>query len=255
MAEGHRERLRRRFDEENIDTIPDYIVLERMLQGIIVRRDTCELARTLIREFGGIPQVLDAPVSELCKVPGMGETAASYIKLIPAFYRRYCIDKWQRPLVFTHVDSAADYLAKHFIGYDHEVLIVMCLDANNKLLACRPVFEGSINAIDISIRKVLQFALAFNATRVIIGHNHPQGDAIPSKDDIYTTQRLYNALIYAGIRLDDHIIVADNDHISFAQSDILPNINKPDVLDVIINNLHSHNQEAEEEAPDVLHNI
>ena len=254
MAEGHRERLRRRFEEENIDTIPDYIVLERMLQGIIVRRDTCELARTLIKEFGGIPQVLDAPVSELCKVPGMGETAASYIKLIPAFYRRYVTDKWKKPHIFSHVAAAADYLAKHFIGYTHEVLIVMCLDANNKLLACRPVFEGSINAIDISIRKVLQFALAFNATRVIIGHNHPQGDAIPSSDDILTTQRLYNALIYAGIRLDDHIIVAEDDHISFAQSDILPNINNPEVLESIINNLHLYTPEAEEEAQDASHN-
>ncbi len=255
MAEGHRERLRRRFDEENIDTIPDYIVLERMLQGIITRRDTRELARTLIREFGGIPQVLDAPVAELCKVPGMGEVAASYIKLIPKFYRRYCLDKWEKPLVFSHVDSAAEYLSKHFIGYNNEVLIVMCLDANNKLLACRPVFEGSINAVDISIRRVLEFSLAFNATRVIIGHNHPQGDALPSIDDIQTTHQLYNALIYAGIRLDDHIIVADNDHISFAQSGILPNLNDPEKLDTIINNLHLYDPVAEEEAPDALHSI
>ncbi len=238
MAEGHRDRLRRRFEEENIDTIPDYIVLERMLQGVISRRDTCELARQLILEFGGIPQVIDAPVSELCKIPGMGEAAASYIKLIPAFYRRYCIDKWEKPIIFSYVDHAAEYLAKHFIGYDHEVLIVMCMDSNNKLLACRPVFEGSINAIDVSVRKVLQFALAFDATRVIIGHNHLHGDAIPSADDLLTTQKIAIALSSAGIHLDDHIIVAQDDHVSLAQSNILQKIIDPKASEEFFNNLH-----------------
>lgn len=237
MAEGHRERLRRRFEEENIDTIPDYIVLERMLQGVIARRDTCELARQLIHEFGGIPQVIDAPVSELCKIPGMGAGAASYIKLIPAFYRRYCMDKWEKPVIFSHVDSAAEYLAAHFVGYDHEVLIVLCMDSNNKLLVCRPVFEGSVNAIDISIRKILQFSLAFDATRVIIGHNHLHGDALPSRDDIYTTRKIAIALSTAGIHLDDHIIVSRDDHISFAQSNILPNILTPTGLAEVLNNL------------------
>lgn len=222
MAEGHRERLRRRFQEENIDTIPDYVVLEMMLQGILPRRDTREIGRELIRVFGGLPQVLDAPVSELCKVPGMGESAAQFIKLIPSFYRRYCADKWKDPIIFTEVEDACKYLESQFIGYKSEVLIAMCMDANCKLLACRPVFEGSVNAVDISVRSVLQFALAFNASRVIIGHNHLHGDAFPSYDDLETTKKIYNALSYVNIHLDDHIIVVENDHVSLAQSGFLP---------------------------------
>ncbi|MBR5542514.1 MAG: hypothetical protein IKU65_00245, partial [Oscillospiraceae bacterium] len=150
MAAGHRERLRRRFLEENIDTIPDYIVLEMMLCGIISRRDTCEVARELIKIFGGLSQVLDAPVTELCKVPGMGETAAQFIKLIPQFYRKYRLEKWGHPTVLDSIESAANYLADHFIGYDREVVIVLCMDANGRFIACRPVFEGTINAVEIS---------------------------------------------------------------------------------------------------------
>lgn len=219
MAEGHRERLRRRFDEENIDTIPDYIVLERILQGVIARRDTRELARTLIKEFGGLPQVIDAPISELCKVPGMGETSASYIKLIPAFYRKYYIDKWEKPKVFNSVSAAADFLSAHFIGYNYEALIVLCLDAHSRLIACRPIFEGSVNALDISVKKILQFALTYNASRVILGHNHISGDAFPSASDLDSTIRIYNALRYIDVALDDHIIVAADDYISLSQSD------------------------------------
>lgn len=255
MADGHRERLRKRFKEESIETIPDYIVLEYMLHGIITRRDTCELARTLIKEFGSIPGVLDAPVSELCKVPGMGETAAEYIKLIPKFYRRYCLDQWNKPCIFNNVNDATKYLSEHFIGYDTEVLIVMCLDGNNKLLSCRPVFEGSINAIDISVRKILQFALAFDSARVIIGHNHLHGDALPSLEDLDSTQQIFNALLYAGIRLDDHIIFSNGDHISLAQSNIIPTVEDPSRITRFINNLRSRNQEVREAFPDVLRNI
>jgi len=221
-----------------------------MLQGMISRRDTRELARQLILEFGGIPQVIDAPISELCKIPGMGENAASYIKLIPAFYRRYCVDKWEKPTIFSHVDAATEYLSKTFIGYNREVLIVMCMDSNSKLISCRPVIEGSINAIDISVRKVLQFALAFDATRVIIGHNHIHSDALPSLEDIATTRKIAIALNAAGIHLDDHIIVSQDDHISFAQSNILQNLDNPEKLRDILSNLHLYFPEEEEAFPD-----
>ncbi|MBR5543765.1 MAG: JAB domain-containing protein, partial [Oscillospiraceae bacterium] len=77
-----------------------------------------------------------------------------------------------------------------------------------------------------SVRKVLQFALANDAARIIIAHNHLNGDALPSDDDLRTTLALYTALGAVNIQLDDHIIVIENDHISFAQSGYLSYIRK-----------------------------
>ncbi len=218
MAEGHRDRLRQRFREENIDTIPDYIVLEMMLHGVISRCDTCELARTLIREFGGLPQVIDAPMHELMKIRGMGERAAMHLKLIPQYYRKYSTLKWGKSVVFNSAETVGKYMLDRLIGYENEILLTACMDTNCKLLACKPVFEGTINAVNISIRKVVEFALQFNSARVIIAHNHLSGNALPSADDLETTRQLHAALEYVGIRLDDHIIVAGDDFISLAQS-------------------------------------
>lgn len=218
MAEGHRGRLRKRFLEENIDTIPDYIVLEMMLHGVISRCDTCELARTLIREFGGLPQVIDAPMHELLKIRGMGERAAMHLKLIPQYYRKYSTLKWGNSLVFNDAETVGKYMLDKLIGYENEILLAACMDTNCKLLACKPVFEGTINAVNISIRKIVEFALQFNSARVIIAHNHLSGNALPSADDLETTRQLHTALNYVGIRLDDHIIVAGDDFISLAQS-------------------------------------
>ncbi len=218
MAEGHRQRLRERFNEENIDTIPEYIVLEMMLQGIISRCDTCELARTLIKEFGGLAQVIDAPVTELMKVKGMGERAASFIKLIPKFYRKYCQSKWDDPTILNSTEEAGQYMLEKLSGYDTEVLLVACLDTNCKLISCKKVFEGSINAVNISNRKIVEFALQCNASRVILAHNHISGNALPSDYDHITTKQIIYALKCVDIKVDDHIIVAGNDYVSFSES-------------------------------------
>ena len=221
MAEGHRKRVSQRFTEENIDTIPDYVVLEKLLHGVIQRKDTCGIARELIRQFGGIPQVVDASVTELMKVPGIGETAANFIKFVPLFYRRYATDKYDKPLLFNAPDIATKYMIEKFIGYEAETLMVLCMDSSCRMIVCRPISEGNTESVEINVRKILKFALSFDSARIIIAHNHICGNAIPSQDDIIATERILKSLREVGIMLDDHIIVSGGDCISMRQSGYL----------------------------------
>lgn len=217
MAEGHRKRLRKRFETEDINTIPDYIVLEMMLQGMISRRDTCELARTLIEHFGSLPNVIDASVAELCAIEGMGEAAASYIKLIPAFYRKYSLEKWGKNIIFSGITDCKNYLESCFIGLENEALIVLCMNAGLKLLGCRPVSHGTLNTINVNIRKIAEYALSLNASRVVIAHNHLHESAIPSYDDFLTTKKIIDALKMVDIHLDNHIIFSNDSSFSFVE--------------------------------------
>ena len=70
----------------------------------------------------------------------------------------------------------------------------------------------------VSSRSVVETALRFNAAHVVLAHNHPNGVALPSEEDLHTTDRLYNALAGVTVHLVDHIIVADNDYVSMADS-------------------------------------
>ncbi|MBQ8004553.1 MAG: hypothetical protein IJ299_05635, partial [Oscillospiraceae bacterium] len=72
------------------------------------------------------------------------------------------------------------------------------------------------------IRKILDFALSTDAERMVVGHTHPNSDLIVSEEDRRTTQSIYNALHYAGIQLDDHIIVNDSGVISLVEEDRFP---------------------------------
>lgn len=214
MANGHRRRIRNRFEEENIDTIPEVYVLERIIHNVVIRRDAGEVSRNLLDTFGSFAKVIDAPKSELLKIDGIGPAAASFLKTIPAFYRKYRLSKWNDNRIFSDANTIMAFMEDKLAGYKNEVLALMCLDSKFRLLACKTVFEGNIHSVNVNMRSLLDFAINSGAERAVIAHNHPNSDLMPSTEDIHTTQIIYNALHYAGIQLDDHIITNDSGAVS-----------------------------------------
>jgi DNA repair protein RadC len=105
-----------------------------------------------------------------------------------------------------------------FFAQREEVVYIVCLDAKCKVLNCRLLFRGSVNSAQISIRKIVETALIFNSTSVIIAHNHTSGIAVPSIDDENTTRKIREALASVDIDLADHIVVADDEFVSMADN-------------------------------------
>ena len=91
--EGHRERLKERFLNEGLLGFHDHNILELLLFYVIPRKDTNEIAHELLREFGSLSAVFDADIELLKQVPGIGDNAATFIKLIPQLARAYMMDK------------------------------------------------------------------------------------------------------------------------------------------------------------------
>ena len=97
-------------------------------------------------------------------------------------------------------------------------MFLLFIYAKCKVLACKEIGEGSVNSAGISIRKIVELALGVNATTVVLAHNHPSGIAVPSAEDVKTTQRVAAALNAVDICLVDHIVVADDDYVSMVHS-------------------------------------
>ena len=218
IHKGHRERLKKRFLEEGLDSFTDIQVLELLLFYVIPRRDTNPIAHALLNRFGSLTQVLEAPVEELKKVDGIGPEAAAFLNLIPAAGRYYLVDKTVQSKVLKTIEQCGEYLLPFFFGRKVETVFLLCLDAKCKVLCCKEVGEGSVNSAGISIRKIVETALGANATAVVLSHNHPSGVAIPSMEDIQTTRRIAAALRAVDVHLVDHIVVADDDYVSMIQS-------------------------------------
>ncbi len=219
VHEGHRQRLRERFLKEGLDNFTDIQVLELLLFYCIPRQDTNVLAHALIDHFGGLPQVLEASPEELEKVKGIGQNAALLLNLIPAAGRYYSVERAKcTELPLLTIEDCGRYLLPFFHGRSKETVFLLCLDAKCKVLCCRLIGEGSVNSANVPIRRVVEVALAANATSVVLAHNHPSGLALPSGEDVATTRRVAIALDAVGIELVDHLVVADEDFVSMAQS-------------------------------------
>ena len=220
IHDGHREKMRRRFQETGLEGFADHEALELLLYYAIPRRDTNELAHRLLTRYGSLSALLQAPIEDLRRVEGVGESAAVLLKLVPAFVYKAQRSAGQET-VLNATEKAGRYLLSCFAGERNEVIYQLCLDRKGKLLARKRLSEGGSAAAELNIRRLVENALLSSASAVILSHNHPSGIALPSREDYATTQQAQDALRTIGVELLDHIIVAEDDYVSLADSGIL----------------------------------
>lgn len=217
IHDGHRKKMRARFLAAGLDVFADHEALELLLYYAIPRRDTNPVAHALMERYGSLSAVLEAPVEDLQKAESIGESAAILLRLVPQLGHRARLAD-TRETVLNSTDRAGAYLLELFGGLSREVLFQLCLDQKGKLLACKRLSEGSANSTDLNIRLLVENAILTSASSVILSHNHPSGIALPSQDDFNTTEQAKAALETIGVKLADHIIVADGDFVSMADS-------------------------------------
>ncbi len=218
IHDGHRERLKRMFDEQGLSGMQDHVALELLLFYALPRVDTNTIAHELIARFGSLSAVFDAPMEELMTVNGVGENTARLIKLIPQVGRRYLVSRGSMNDILDSSTKAGEYLLPYFYGERDEVVYMICLDAKCKVINCKLIARGSVNSAGVSVRRIVENALLYKATSVIMAHNHTSGIAVPSKEDELTTYRIDAALRAVDITLTDHIVVAEDDFVSLADN-------------------------------------
>ena len=217
IHDGHRDRMRRQLKTSGMDSLSDVQVLEVLLYYAAPRGDTNPTAHALLSRFGTLDSVFSAPESELKKVNGVGDAAAQLIRLVPQVARRCLMSRSAQIEILDTTSKCGQYLLPYFHGESEEVVYLLCLDAKCKALDCVLIHRGGVNVASIAARKVVKTALDANATSVVLAHNHPNGTAMPSPEDIAATQKIFNVLKSVGIRLVDHIIVAGEQAVSLKE--------------------------------------
>ena len=218
---GHRKRTKDEFLAGGLGGMPDHRALELLLFYAIPQGDVNPLAHALIDRFGSLAGVFNAKAEQLMEVDGVGYNTAVLIRLVPALAARYrqISGSFDDQLVSTKQFGMLLYPL--FFGQRNELAYLVCMDGKNKLLVTKKLGEGIADTVQITTRKVLEEALAYNATRVALAHNHVSGVAIWSDADLDTTLRLRLVLRDVGIELLDHFIIAGDDMVSMAESGIL----------------------------------
>lgn len=218
---GHRQRMREEFLRTGAAGMENHRLLELILFYAIPQGDVNPLAHRLVDEFGSLTGVFHATYDQLIKVPGVGHNTAVLLQLIPAAAARYLEQSASFDGQIVSIWQLKELLEPYFFSQRDELAYLVCLDGKSKVLAIRKLGEGIVDTVQIVTRKVLEAALACNASQVVLAHNHVSGVACPSHADIDTTLRLKNLLAEADITLLDHLIFAGGDMVSMAQSGLL----------------------------------
>ncbi len=214
---GHRQRLKEEFLARP-DSFPDHKLLEVLLFYSLPQRDTNDIAHALIDRFGSLSGVLDATPEELGKVKYVRENTVALLKAVKEASGRYLLSRTSLDEMVGGANDAAKLLRPHFFGARTERGCVLCLDGKGKSLGVRQLTEGSVNAAEVTTRKVVEAALSLNAAGVILAHNHTSGLALPSDEDKTTTRYLAKILSAVGVVLHDHMIFVDDDMVSMKDS-------------------------------------
>ncbi len=218
---GHRNRLRQKVMKYGIDSLAQHEVMELILFNSIAQKNTNDLAHALIDEFGSVSRVLDAPAELLIKIKGISETTVLMLKSIPQIARYYMQDKNVEKFVkITNNDEVYDYIKDMYIGEVVEVARAIYLSNAGRILGCEVLSRGIVNSTQVNARQVVEHCIKYNATQVILVHNHPSGNAHPSGDDFVITKNVCIALKSINSRLTDHLIIANDECISMAKNKV-----------------------------------
>lgn len=114
-----------------------------------------------------------------------------------------------------------DWLRLYCAGLEHEVFLVLYLDANHRLIEAQELFRGTLTQTSVYPRELVKGALSRNAAALVVAHNHPSGQAEPSRADEFLTQTLKSALSLVDVRVLDHFVVAGDQVTSFSERGLI----------------------------------
>ena len=220
---GHRQRLRQRFLRSGFKGLADHEVIEIILTLAIPRSDVKVPAIALLERFGSLRGVLDAPLSDLQAVEGIGEVSAISIHIIRESATRYLQESTEGAEVLLEADRLSDFWRMRIGALKHEVFAVAYLDSGYRLLrnGMELLQEGTIDRAAVYPRRVVEAALHRQAAALVLAHNHPNGQGEPTEHDQIIIRAIVLAADTINLRVVDHLIVSPDQTYSFRQVGLL----------------------------------
>jgi len=180
-----------------------------------------ELGRQLLKRFGTLRAMAEAPLSALLDVKGLKGAKAAQLAAAMEIARRVSLPDKREQIQIKGTTQAADYLRERLRGLADEHFRVLYMSRQNRLLDDTLLAQGAVDHVRPPIRNIIARALQVNASGMIASHNHPSGAAEPSESDRLLTRDLIAASRPLRLKVLDHVIVAQETTYSFADSGLL----------------------------------
>ncbi len=203
---GHRHRIIAKIETQ---TLCDHELLEILLFNGLPRQNTNELAHRLLAEFGSFDGVMNATVPALQKVKGIGESLAGYIRVVGLIAKKWLDDQLNEtmPKKFSY-DAFMSYLKRAYKNLQTEVLDAYLLGDAGEILAKKRFSSSMYGKVEMEAPQLIQMLYTQNPAGIVLVHNHPSGEALPSSLDDFTTAYCQKICEENGVLFCDHLIYA-----------------------------------------------
>ncbi len=219
--EGHRQRLREKFLQHGLEKFTDEEIVELLLTLATPRRDCKQSARDVLGKFKTLRNVLEAELADLTVIKGIGPNNAFGIKFIHQITRKFLRERMMGRPYLNNSEEVLDYLNHAMRGLKHEVFRVIYLSAAHEIVDEESIAAGTATEVPVTPRQIVERAVKGGAAAIVLAHNHPGGEPLPSDEDRALTRETGFTAAVMGVRLLEHLIIAPGGHFSFAAEGIL----------------------------------
>lgn len=213
------DRPREKLIAKGAGNLKDEELLAILLGTGIEGKNAVELARAILAKYPR-SKLVKLNFTNLAKIKGIGPAKACQILASQELVKRCLVIKDELLPVLSSLEDVVAQ-AIYMKNKSREHFMVISLNGRNEMLYKKPLFVGTLNANLVHPREVFQEAISRNAASIILAHNHPTGNAQPSRADIEITQRLVKAGKIMGIEVQDHIIITKSAAYSFKENKLI----------------------------------
>lgn len=169
-----------------------------------------KLAESLLKNFGNLRELFNSTLESFKAVKGIGLVRYAQLQAAHEMSKRCDYIHLARHTEINSAIAASTFLKRQLRDKDNEIFAALFLDTQHRLLSYEELASGTIHSTTIHPRTLIKRALNFNAAAIILAHNHPSGNCMPSDADIKATKKISKALELIDVHLLDHIIIGDN---------------------------------------------
>lgn len=210
---------RERLLKDGKESLADYEVLAIILRTGIKGKNVLDLSKEMLTKFQ-LNEFSNLTINELMDIKGIKEAKAIEILAAIEFGKRVSNYISVRTIIKNNKEAYL-YLKNKMEDLEEEHLICLYLNIKSEVVYEKTISIGSINDTSFDINKIIKYALKNSSNHIIISHNHPTGDPLPSNNDIIITHKAIDLLNKFDIKLIDHIIIGKNKYYSFNKQKIL----------------------------------
>ncbi len=212
---GARARLR----QVGVDALTDVELLTLLLTTGLPGETTETLAARMLAELGGARSLMRAGLDEISHIAGT--TRAARVTAALELARRAMSVPLSPSTPWSSSRNVVRAFAPRLAHATEECVMVVLLDARNRPIAERRIATGGPASCNVNVRSVFALAVREGASAFVMVHNHPSGDATPSREDIALTASMAAAGKVLELPLLDHVIVAREGSFSFLDAGML----------------------------------